>query len=58
MDPKMDSGIDAEGVFTFDEAQKAGLLPADLSVPQIIAIMDKLFCCEVHKFLRKEPRED
>lgn len=47
MDPKMDSGIDAEGVYTFEEAEKAGLLPSELSVPEVIAIMDELFCCEV-----------
>ncbi len=47
MDPKMDSGIDAEGVYTFEEAQKASLLPAELTIPQVIAIMDKMLCCEV-----------
>lgn len=47
MDPKMDSGIDAEGVYTFEEAQKANLLPAELTIPQVIAIMDKALCCEL-----------
>jgi hypothetical protein len=47
MDPKMDSGIDAEGVYTFEEARKANLLPTELTIPQVIAIMDKMLCCEV-----------
>lgn len=48
MDPKMDSGINAEGVYTFEEALKAGILPTEFTVPQVIAIMDKLLCCEVY----------
>jgi len=47
MDAKMDSGINAEGVYTFDEAVKANLLPTELTIPQVIAIMDKMLCCEV-----------
>jgi len=47
MDAKMDSGINAEGVYTFDEAVKANLLPTELTIPQVIAIMDKMLCCEL-----------
>ncbi len=47
MDPKMDSGIDAEGVYTLEEARSLKLISDDLSIDQVIAIIDRLFCCEV-----------
>eukprot|EP01088_Endostelium_zonatum_P016405 TRINITY_DN441_c0_g3_i5.p1 TRINITY_DN441_c0_g3~~TRINITY_DN441_c0_g3_i5.p1 ORF type:complete len:141 (-),score=38.88 TRINITY_DN441_c0_g3_i5:61-483(-) len=38
MDPKMDSGMNAEGVYNLDEARKLGLFSeSDLTIPQIIA---------------------
>eukprot|EP01089_Gocevia_fonbrunei_P023079 TRINITY_DN9579_c0_g1_i1.p1 TRINITY_DN9579_c0_g1~~TRINITY_DN9579_c0_g1_i1.p1 ORF type:complete len:765 (-),score=187.63 TRINITY_DN9579_c0_g1_i1:82-2376(-) len=47
MDPKMDSGIGAETVRTLPELKELGEIEEDLTIPQVLSIMDKLLCLEV-----------
>ena len=45
----MDSGMNAEGVYNLDEARNLKLFSeSDLTIPQVIAIVDQLLCCEVN----------
>ncbi|KAL2649468.1 hypothetical protein R1flu_017596 [Riccia fluitans] len=46
MDPKMDAGMTTTGYKTVDEAIEKGAAPVDLTVAQIIDVMDHLFSCE------------
>ncbi|KAL6075628.1 N-alpha-acetyltransferase 35 NatC auxiliary subunit [Balamuthia mandrillaris] len=47
MDPKMDSGVNVEGVYNLHEARKLGLLPqTELSIPQVLFVVDRLLGCE------------
>lgn len=48
MDPKMDGGVGAEGVYTMDEMMKLNLLPTSLSIPEVLGIIDRLLGCEVY----------
>eukprot|EP01121_Diplochlamys_sp_Union-15-3_P012470 TRINITY_DN3737_c0_g1_i2.p1 TRINITY_DN3737_c0_g1~~TRINITY_DN3737_c0_g1_i2.p1 ORF type:complete len:737 (-),score=145.60 TRINITY_DN3737_c0_g1_i2:74-2245(-) len=52
MDPKMDSGMYASKIKTYEEVVQLKLLPkaSQLSVPQVIGIIDKLLCLEVMWF--------
>jgi len=47
MDPKMDGGVGAEGVYTLSEARKLNIIQEELSVPEVLAVMDHLIGCEV-----------
>jgi len=49
MDPKMDAGMNCDTILTLDERLEKGTIPldSDLSVTQIVGLMDQLLCCEV-----------
>jgi hypothetical protein len=49
MDPRMDSGMGVERIFTMEEALKLNFLTLDsnLSPEQILAVIDQLLCLEV-----------
>ncbi|EFJ22569.1 hypothetical protein SELMODRAFT_416426 [Selaginella moellendorffii] len=46
MDPKMDGGMDIGGPKSVEDAIASDLAPTDLSIAQIIDIMDHLLSCE------------
>lgn len=46
MDPKMDSGMNAENIKTIDEAIELNSLPKELTAQQVIGVMDRLFVLE------------
>lgn len=47
MDPKMDAGMSMEGFKSAQEAIDRGSAPLDLTVPQMLDVMDQLLACEV-----------
>jgi hypothetical protein len=53
MDPKMDSGMNAENIKTIEEAIELNSLPKELTPQQVIGVMDRLFVLEAstHKTL-------
>eukprot|EP00250_Pteridium_aquilinum_P007829 c17472_g1_i1 orf=715-2403(-) len=46
MDPKMDAGMAGSGVITLEDAIESGKAPIDLSVLELIDVMDHLLSCE------------
>ncbi|KAL3701462.1 hypothetical protein R1sor_019484 [Riccia sorocarpa] len=46
MDPKMDAGMTTSGYKTVEEAIERGAAPVDLTISQIIDVMDHLLSCE------------
>jgi predicted house-cleaning noncanonical NTP pyrophosphatase (MazG superfamily) len=46
MDPKMDSGMNAENIKTIEEAIELNSLPKELTPQQVIGVMDRLFVLE------------
>jgi hypothetical protein len=51
MDPKMDAGMATTKYKTADEAIESGAAPINLSVHQLVDVMDHLLACEVLQFL-------
>lgn len=43
----MDGGVGAEGVYTLEEARKLKIIQEDMSVAEVLAVMDQLLGCEV-----------
>ena len=52
MDPKMDAAMASAGNLSLEEAVAVGAAPLDLTVLQLLDIMDHLLACEVSS-LRK-----
>lgn len=48
MDPKMDAGMNTSTIYTLDVAMAEGKLPCELSIPQILAVIDELVACEAN----------
>ncbi|KAH7427804.1 hypothetical protein KP509_10G060700 [Ceratopteris richardii] len=46
MDPKMDAGMAGSGVATLDDAIQSGKAPINLTIAQLIDVMDHLLACE------------
>ena len=51
MDPKMDAGMTGSAANTLEEAIEKGFAPTNLSVLELIDVMDHLLSCEVENVL-------
>ena len=51
MDPKMDAGMTGSATNTLEEAIEKGFAPINLSVLELIDVMDHLLSCEVENVL-------
>lgn len=49
----MDSGMNADGVHTLEELRKLNLIEENLSLAQVIKVIDHLIGCEVRMVIKK-----
>ena len=52
MDPKMDAAMASSGNLSLEEAVASGAAPLDLTVLQLLDIMDHLLACEVSSLIK------